>query len=59
MYIHGDGPCEFYDSDDIAVRICRLEYMPDMGAFELILASDGDFAPYIGADRPFSGIQKK
>ena len=59
MYISEDGQCEFYDSDDIAVRICCLESLPDLGAFEIILVSDGDFAPYIGKDRPFSGIRKK
>ena len=58
-HIPGDGPCEFYDSDDIAVRIFRMEYSPELGAFAISRVSEGDFAPYIGDGRPFSGIQKK
>ena len=58
-YIPEVGPCEFYDSDDIAVRIWRMGYFPDMGAFGGIPLQEGDIAPYNGADRPFSGIQKK
>ena len=48
MYISGDGPCEFCEPDYIAFRICRLEYLPELGAFAIILVSEGDFAPYIG-----------
>ena len=59
MYIPEDGQCEYYDSGHIAVRICRLGSLSILGAFEVIFVSGDHFAPYIGKDRSFSGIQKK
>lgn len=53
MYIPEGGPCVFYDPDDSAVRICRLEYFPELGDYAVILVSRVDFAPYIGTDGPF------